>query len=193
MDVQQTVTGLLDALAAGDSRATDELLPLVYDEMRRLADSHLAREAPGQTLQPTALVHEAYLRLVGDGNVRWDSRGHFFASAAQAMRRILVERARRRRAVKRGGGRPAVPIQEDALAVEPETVDMLALDEALDRLSAHNERWGRIVLLRYFAGLSIEETALALGLSPTSVKNAWVAARAWLHREISGVPGEHEG
>jgi RNA polymerase sigma factor (TIGR02999 family) len=190
MDLQQTVTGLLDALAAGDSKATNDLLPLVYDELRRLADIQLAREAPGHTLQPTALVHEAYLRLVGNGNVRWDSRGHFFASAAQSMRRILVERARRRRAIKRGGGRPALPLQDDALVSEPDTVDMLALDEALDRLAAHNERWSRIVLLRYFAGLSIEETALALALSPTSVKNAWVAARAWLHREISGMPPE---
>jgi RNA polymerase sigma factor (TIGR02999 family) len=182
---QSGVTEILGAIAAGDPRAADELLPLVYETLRGLARSHLAHEPPGQTLQPTALVHEAYLRLVGNGDVGWQGRRHFFGAAARAMRQILVDRARRRAALKHGAGRRAAPLREEALVVEPESVDLLALDEALERLGARDERWREIVELRYFAGLSLEETAATLGLSLTTVKEEWSYARAWLHREIS--------
>lgn len=180
------VTRLLSAINGGHTKAADELLPLVYDSLRRMAGAHMSHEPPGHTLQPTALVHEAYLRLVGASDMKWHGRGHFFAAAATAMRRILVERARRKMATKHGGGRKAVPIDEGSLAAEPDAVDMLALDEALDRLALRDERWTQIVMLRYFAGLSIEDTAAAMGLSMTTVKDEWNFARAWLHRELRG-------
>ncbi|MBL9030973.1 MAG: sigma-70 family RNA polymerase sigma factor [Phycisphaerae bacterium] len=178
------VTQLLDAIGAGDAHAADQLLPLVYDSLRALARAELAREAPGQTLQPTALVHEAYLRLVGEGHIEWQNRRHFYGAAARAMRRILVDRARQRQALKHGGGRKREALPEDSLVAEPEAQEMLALDGALDRLTARDERWGEIVMLRYFAGLSIEETATAMGLSITTVKDDWMFARAWLRREV---------
>jgi RNA polymerase sigma factor (TIGR02999 family) len=183
------VTQLLAAVSEGDSRASAKLLPLVYDELRKLAKARMAHEPTGQTLQPTALVHEAYLRLVGDTNVTWDNRGHFFAAAALAMRRILVERARSRNRIKRGGGRARVELTDGALVSEPPDDDLLILDEALERLEKYDKRKADVVMLRYFAGLSIEETAAALGVSPATVKNEWTFARAWLHREI----GKSEG
>jgi RNA polymerase sigma factor (TIGR02999 family) len=192
----ENVTRLAERAALGDDAAADELLPLVYDELRRLARARMAREPGGldaQTLQPTGLVHEAWMRLVGEDAAasRWSGRAHFFGAAANAMRRVLVERARRRRRLKRGGGQQQVPLQEDAAAIAmPDPVDLVALDEALDRLAAVDARKAQIVTLRYFAGLSIEETAAALDLSLTTVKDEWMLARAILHRELSGRPGE---
>ncbi|MBC7772393.1 MAG: sigma-70 family RNA polymerase sigma factor [Pyrinomonadaceae bacterium] len=179
------VTQLLAAVSGGDSHAAAQLLPLVYDELRKLAKSRMSHEASGQTLEPTALVHEAYLRLLGDTNVGWDNRGHFFAAAALAMRRILVERARSRNRIKRGGGKGKVELTDAVLSTEPPSDDLLALDEALDRLEKYDKRKAEVVMLRYFAGLSIEDTAAALNLSPATVKNEWTFARAWLHREVA--------
>ena len=164
------------------SGSSAELLPQVYDELRRLARARLAREPDGLTLQPTALVHEAYLRLAGDGtDRRWDRRGHFFAAAAIAMRRILVERARHYRRIKHGGGQQRVELDFDSPALAPSLPDVLAIDEALTRLEQIDRPKAQIVLLRYFAGLTVEETAAALELSPATVKNEWAFARAWLH------------
>ncbi|MBC7835400.1 MAG: sigma-70 family RNA polymerase sigma factor [Phycisphaerales bacterium] len=188
-DAHHDVTQLLVAASDGDSRAAAELLPLVYEELRKLARANMAKESgggDGHTLQPTALVHEAYLRLVGQPDIKWDGRGHFFGAAARAMRRILVERARSRNRVKRGGGRGRMDLGDDALAVEPPSTDLLVLDEALDRLEKYDKRKAEVVMLRYFAGLSIEETSAALGVSPATVKNEWTFARAWLHRELNG-------
>jgi RNA polymerase sigma factor (TIGR02999 family) len=165
-----------------ESGSSAELLPQVYDELRRLARARLAREADGLTLQPTALVHEAYLRLAGDGiDRRWDKRGHFFAAAAIAMRRILVERARHYRRIKHGGGQQRVELDLDSPALAPALPDVLAIDEALTRLEQIDPPKARVVLLRYFAGLTVEETAAAMELSPATVKNEWAFARAWLH------------
>jgi len=179
------VTRLLKLLGHGDQSATDELLPLVYDELRRLADSRMAREHPGQTLQATALVHEAYLRLVTDKDVGWDDRGHFFAAAAEAMRRILIERARRVGRKKHGGDHRRVSIDKLEISVDAPSDDLLALDEALLRLRAKDARKERVVSLRYFAGLSIDETARALDVSPATVKNDWTLAKAWLYKELA--------
>jgi len=181
---------LLVAVSGGDSHAAAQLLPLVYEELRKLAKARMSHEASGQTLEPTALVHEAYLRLLGDTNVEWDNRGHFFAAAALAMRRILVERARSRNRIKRGGGRGKVELTDAVLATEPPSEDLLVLDEALTRLEAYDKRKAEVVMLRYFAGLSIEDTAAALGVSPATVKNEWTFARAWLHREVAKDDGE---
>jgi RNA polymerase sigma factor (TIGR02999 family) len=174
------VTHLLDAAAAGDRRAA-ELLPLVYDELRKLAAARMAAEPPGHTLQPTALVHEAYLRLVGNDDApRWDGRGHFFAAAAEAMRRILVEAARRRHGPEHGGHllRQDLDPEHPASPGRPER--LLALDEALDRLAAAEPRAAEVVKLRYFAGLTVAEAAAALGISPRTADNDWAYARAWL-------------
>jgi RNA polymerase sigma factor (TIGR02999 family) len=179
------VTRLLQAIDGGDPHAAAELLPLVYDELRRLAAQKLASEPPGQTLQATALVHEAYLRLVGQG---WDGRGHFFAAAAEAMRRILVEQARRKKAGKRGGGRARVSLDDVEPAAPELREDVLALDAALTRLATADPSAARLVELRYFAGLSIPEAAQALGISPRTADRLWAYARAWLHREVSGGP-----
>jgi RNA polymerase sigma factor (TIGR02999 family) len=168
----------------GESTLAEELLPLVYQELRRLATAKLAQESPGQTLQPTALVHEAYIRLV-DADMRWDNRGHFFAAAARSMRQILVNRAIRKQAKKHGGDRCRQEFNEAMFVAEPAPERMLALNEALERLEAIDERKGRIVMLRYFAGLSIEDTASAMGISPATVKREWQFARTWLHREMS--------
>lgn len=179
------VTQLLQRAASGDAHVTDDLLPLVYDELRRLAAAQLAAEQPGVTLQPTALVHEVYLRLVGDGEVRWNSRGHFFGAAARAMRRILVDRARHNQALKRGGAdRQRIPIDDLSLIAEPAPSDMLAIDDALTRLEAYDPAKARLVMLRYFTGLTIDQTAAALDLTPAAVKAEWAYARAWMHREL---------
>jgi len=184
------VTRLLDAAAAGDPKAAGQLLPLVYDELRRLAAQRLAQERPGQTLQATALVHEAYLRLVaapaGDDDVRWNGRGHFFAAAAEAMRRILVESARRRRAIKHGGGQVRMELEDDLLASAEPREDLLALDEALTKLAATNRPAADLVQLRYFAGLTLPEAAEAMDMAPRTAGRLWAYARAWLRREVEG-------
>jgi RNA polymerase sigma factor (TIGR02999 family) len=179
------VTQLLAAISGGDSRASADLLPMVYEELRKLARSYMARENNAQTLQPTALVHEAYLRLLGGQELGWDSRGHFFGAAAMAMRRILVERARARGRIKRGGDRTRVAFTEEALKEEPPATDLLALDEALDKLQHYDARKCEVVMLRYFAGLSVDETAAAMGLSNATVRNEWTFARAWLLRQLA--------
>ncbi len=183
---QGDVTRILAAIGEGEGRASEELLPLVYEELRKLAAQRMAREQPGQTLQPTALVHEAYLRLVGGGPVEWNSRGHFFAAAAEAMRRILVDRARRRGRIRYGGGRKRAPLGLENVAAEEKSQDLLVLDDALHRLEREDERMSRIVMLRFFAGLSVQDTAQALGISPMTVKRDWACARAWLYDEIYG-------
>ena len=179
------VTRILSAIERGDPRAGGELLPLVYGELRRLAKQRLAREKPGQTLQATALVHEAYLRLVGDdASGGWNSRGHFFAAAAEAMRRILVERARRRTRVKRGGGFERAELEPSALAAPEPDQELLALDEALTRLAAEDPQSAEVVKLRYFAGFTIPEAAEALGVSPRQADFLWAFARAWLRQAL---------
>ena len=183
------VTIILDALAQGDLNAAGRLLPLVYDDLRRLAGRRLASEAAGQTLQPTALVHEAYLRLVKDAEDRpWSGRGHFFAAAAEAMRRILVEQARRKKASKRGGGLARRELDPGDVAALEEPEHLLALDEALDRLAAVDPRMAELVKLRFFAGLSVKEVAATLGVSPRTVDANWSYARAWLYEELRERP-----
>ncbi len=171
--------------AAGDRQAAAELLPLIYDDLRQLARARMARLAPGQTLQPTALVHEAYARVIGGGDPGWDGRGHFFAAAAQAMRNILVDQARRKAALKHGGGRRRHELEDFDLAIQPPREDILALDEALQRLEADDPRKGRIVNLRYFAGLTAEETAAALDVSVGTVEREWRYIKAWLHTQLA--------
>jgi RNA polymerase sigma factor (TIGR02999 family) len=185
LDRMTEVTRILEAIAQGDPRAAGELLPLVYDELRRLAAQRLAQEKPGQTLQATALVHEAYLRLVG-GNLEqpWNSRGHFFAAAAEAMRRILVETARRKRRVRHGGGRQRLDLDQLELSADEVSDDLLALDEALEKLAAEEAEAAQVVQLRYFAGLSIEQTAAALGISVRTANRHWAFARAWLFQQL---------
>jgi RNA polymerase sigma factor (TIGR02999 family) len=179
------ITQILNAIDQGDPHAAAQLLPLVYDELRTLAAQKLAREKPGQTLQATALVHEAYLRLVdGEKGKQWDSRGHFFAAAAEAMRRILVENARRKQTHKHGGGRQRRDLDADALAAPEPHVDVLALDAALRRLAEHDPLKARLVELRYFAGLTGDQAAAVLGISASSADRQWVYTRAWLRREL---------
>ena len=187
------VTRILSAIGQGDRRAAEELLPLVYDELRRLAAQKLARESPGQTLQATALVHEAYLRLVGPADAeRWENRGHFFAAAAEAMRRILVENARRKRGAKHGGGRRRVPLAEvHRVAESPD--DLLALDDALGKLAAEDAPAAELVKLRVFAGLSVEEAADALELARATAYRHWTFARAWLRCELADDPNPASG
>ncbi len=187
------VTQLLELAGTGDSRASEELLPLVYDELRRLARSQLKGErdgGAGQTLQATALVHEAYVRLVGDPNMKWENRAYFFGAAARAMRRILVDRARLRGRQKRGGDRAKVELADYAAESPAGGTDLVELDSALARLEADEPRKAEVVMLRYFAGLSIEETASAMGLSIATVKNEWMFARAWLKRELERTAAE---
>ncbi len=181
------VTKLLARIESGDPTAAEKLLPLVYGGLRRLAAEKLARENPGQTLQATALVHEAYLRLVGSADAqRWDSRRHFFAAAAEAMRRILVERARRKKRQKRGGGRLRIDLEQLTLSCDGPSEEVLALDEALTELARKDPAKAEVVKLRYFAGLTLEETADALGLSVATINRHWTYARAWLYRAMSG-------
>jgi RNA polymerase sigma factor (TIGR02999 family) len=182
------VTRLLSALSQGDPHGAEQLLPLVYDELRRLAAQKLAQEGPGQTLQPTALVHEAYLRLV-EGDQSWDSRGHFFAAAAEAMRRILIDNARRKHSRKRGGDLRRVDLDTGALLAETSehaAEDLLALDEALQQFEGEEPVKARLVKLRYFAGLSLADAARALGISLATAKRHWVYARSWLYGKIHG-------
>lgn len=180
------VTQVLKAVSAGDPRAAHELLPLVYSELRKLAVSRMAKTPPGNTLQPTALVHEAYMRLVGSEEPpSWNSRGHFFAAAAMAMRQILVEQARRKSSLKRGGEYQKLDIEADELAIEPPSEDILALDEALKQLEAHDPRKAQIVMLRFFAGLTMEETAAALGISVPTAERDWRFVKAMLHSQLS--------
>ena len=187
------VTLLLTAIERGDTLAAEQLLPLVYDELRRLAASKMSDERPDQTLQATALVHEAFVRLVDVNNAQqWNSRGHFFAAAAEAMRRILVENARRRRQLKRGAGFQKAEAHEIAVVADNIQEDLIALDEALTKLTATDPQAARLIQLRYFVGLSIPDAANALGISPRTADRLWAFARAWLHREISGVQDSDE-
>jgi RNA polymerase sigma factor (TIGR02999 family) len=186
---KEQVTQILQSAGREDPGAANQLLPLVYEELRRLAQKQMANEPPGQTIQATALVHEAYLRLVGAPKLPWQSRAHFFAAAARAMRRILIDRARRRQAVKHGGDRRRVQLEPVEVACEDSAFvgaeQLVALDEALDGLERVDARKARIVMLRYFAGLTIQETAEALNLSGTTVKEEWRFARAWLYSEMA--------
>ncbi len=181
----QEVTHLLKAWSQGDRAALDQLMPLVYSELHRIAHRHLGRERLGHTLQPTALVNEAYLRLIDQKGVQWQNRAHFFAVAARLMRRILVDYARARQCAKRGGGVARVRLEEAAELAEEGAAEVVALDDALSSLAALDERKSRIVELRFFGGLSIEETAEVLKVSPGTVMREWTLAKAWLRREIS--------
>jgi RNA polymerase sigma factor (TIGR02999 family) len=184
------VTGLLHAAAAGDPTVAAELLPLVYDELRKLAAARMAAEDPGHTLQPTALVHEAYVRLVGpDPDQPWDSRGHFFAAAAEAMRRILVDSARHKRADKHGGGHHRVDLIDAELAIDSVGDDLFAVDDALTRLAARDPQFARLVELRFFAGLTVEEAAAGRGIPARTAYRHWAYARAWLRRELDRAAG----
>jgi RNA polymerase sigma factor (TIGR02999 family) len=181
------VTRILSAIEQGDPRAAEQLLPLVYDELRKLAAQKLAQEKPGQTLQATALVHEAYLRLVGAGRDQsWDSRGHFFAAASEAMRRILVDNARRKRSVKHGRGQARIDLDLIDVAAPEGGDDLLALDEALTRFAHADPQAAELVKLRFFAGLTIKQAAEVLGVSPRTANLVWAYAKAWLFRELQG-------
>ncbi|HEX8197155.1 MAG TPA: sigma-70 family RNA polymerase sigma factor [Pyrinomonadaceae bacterium] len=181
------VTQLLIRLTDGNTQVLDDLLPLIYGELRQLANRYLRRERSDHTLQPTALVHEAYLKLVDQKNVRWQNRAHFFGVAANMMRRILVDHARKHTADKRGGDAEVLPLEEEILVVssDEKSMELLALDEALENLAKIDEQKSRIVELRYFGGLSVEETAEVLGVSPITVKRQWRMAKAWLYGQIS--------
>jgi len=178
------VTELLNDWGHGDQEALNKLMPLVYDELRRLASRYLRNERPGHTLQTTALVHEAYLKLVGQTNTSWQNRVQFFAAAAQVMRHVLVDYARSRKASKRGGDYCRLSLDEARISSEEKDADLLALNEALNNLAAIDPQQSRVVELRVFGGLTVEETAEALGISPRTVKREWSMAKAWLHRQI---------
>jgi RNA polymerase sigma factor (TIGR02999 family) len=183
---QRDVTRLLVNWSNGDRQALEALLPLVYDELRLLAGRYLRRERSGHTLQSTALVHEAYLRLIDQRNVQWQNRAHFFAVAAQMIRRILVDHARKTQTEKRGGQAPRLSLDEAMAVAQDRDVDLVALDDALNGLAEIDEQQARIVELRFFGGLSIEETAEVLRISPATVKRDWVMAKSWLYREMTG-------
>jgi len=178
------VTRILNAIEHGDSKAASELLPLVYEELRRLAASKMAHESVGHTLQPTALVHEAWLRLVGANQSGWDNRAHFFGAAAESMRRILVEHARRKQSLKRGAGAERQELDESVLVMTVPPDELLAVHEALDKLAAEDKTAAELVKLRYFVGMTMEEAASALGMPKRTAENLWTYARVWLHREI---------
>lgn len=182
------LTRVLSALDPGDPHAAERILPLVYDELRELAARQIARENPGHTLQATALVHEAYLRVAGGGGPCWHGRRHFFAATAEAMRRILVEQARRKKSLKRGGGSRREPLDDGPLAAPPETAaeDLIALDDALRQLEAEAPDKARLVKLRYFAGASVEDAARLMGISPATAKRYWTYSRAWLYGRLHG-------
>jgi RNA polymerase sigma factor (TIGR02999 family) len=179
------VTQVLNAIEQGDPKAASQLLPLVYEELRKLAACKMANEAPGETLQPTALVHEAWLRLTGGAEHAWDSRAHFFGAAAEAMRRILIDNARRKKALRHGAGKARLDIQEVDIAAPGLDDQLLAVDEALNKLAALDKPKAELVKLRYFAGMTIEEAARVLGISEATAKRWWLYARAWLFAEIS--------
>ena len=184
--MKEDVTRMINAIQDGDPDASEELLPLVYGELRRLATQKMANERAGHTLQPTALVHEAYLRLVNpaDSDQHWDGRGHFFAAAAEAMRRILVESARRKYRKKRGGDRRQTTLDESMLTTGAPPDEILAVDEALERLEEESPKLAQVVKLRYFAGLTVAETAAVMAISTSSVDRQWAGAKAWLFREL---------
>lgn len=185
-EAQKEVTQLLVKLTDGNTQAIEDLLPLIYDELRNLAGKYLRRERVSHTLQPTALVHEAYLRLIDQTQVKWQNRAHFFGVAANIMRRILVDHARRTKAEKRGGDAEKLPIEEEILVVSNEkSVELLALDEALENLAKIDPQKSKIVELRYFGGLSVEETAEVMGVSAITVKRQWRMAKAWLYGQIA--------
>jgi RNA polymerase sigma factor (TIGR02999 family) len=189
-EASSELTGILREVGDGREEAGARLLPLVYDELRKLAQHRLASLAPGRTLQATALVHEVWLKLVGDEDPGWNHRGHFFGAAAQAMREILVDYERRRRSLKRGGDRRRIEISRELSAVDTtEDDDLLALDAALERLEKERPRHHQVVMLRHFAGFTVPETADALGVSPATVDRDWSFARAWLHRELADEGG----
>jgi RNA polymerase sigma factor (TIGR02999 family) len=180
------VTHILHAIENGDAKAADELLPLVYEELRKLAAYKMASESPDQTLQPTALVHEAWLRLTGKENIQWNGRSHFFAAAAEAMRRILIDNARRKHALRHGGGQQRLDILEQDIADNGKDGEqLLAMNEALDKLAARDQQKAELVKLRFFVGLTIEEAADILGISVATAKRYWIYARAWLQAEMS--------
>jgi len=178
------IATLVNEAAAGDQQALSALMPIVYDELRRLATSYLRRERPGQTIQATALVHDVYLRLLKDSQLAWQSRAHFFGIAARSMRQILIERARGRAAAKRGGGQIRVTFEPGLAVAGEQGIDLEALDDALTLLGALDPELARVVEVRFFGGLSVDETAEALGISPATVKLRWAAAKAWLAREL---------
>ena len=182
-------TLVLNAIETGDAKAADQLLPLVYNELRRLAASKMINEAAGQTLQPTALVHEAWLRLVGDQTPKFQNRAHFFAAAAEAMRRILIDRARQKRAARRGGGQQRVELEQVELPFPGDDDQLLAVNEALEQLAAAHPVEAEVVKLRYFVGLTHDEVAEALGISVRTAKYYWAHARAWLFHEITAAAG----
>ena len=181
------VTRVLHAIESGDRKAANELLPLVYEELRKLATHKMANEALGNTLQPTALVHEAWLRLVGSNDQTWQNRAHFFGAAAEAMRRILIESARRKRALRHGGGQERLDIKEIEIAATTTGEELLAVNEALEKFAAFDEPKAELVKLRYFAGLTIEEAAEVLGISRATAKRWWSYARAWLYQKVSAL------
>ncbi len=184
----QEITQLLANWSQGDKAALDQLVPLVYPELRRLAKRHMGREGPEHTLQTSALINEAYLKLVNQQNVEWQNRAHFFAVAAQVMRHILVDHARTRNYAKRGGGAPKVPLDEAAALTEQRASELIALDDALRDLAALDERRSQIIELRFFGGLSLEETAEVMNISPSTVQREWRAAKAWLHHTMTNQP-----
>jgi RNA polymerase sigma factor (TIGR02999 family) len=181
----QEITQLLMKWSQGDKSALDQLVPLVYPELRRLAKRHMNRENPGHTLQTSALINEAYLKLVDQQNVEWQNRAHFFAVAAQLMRHILVDHARTRNYAKRGGGAPKVPLDEAAALTEQRAAELIALDDALRDLATLDERRSQIIELRFFGGLSLDETAEVINISPSTVQREWRAAKAWLHHTMT--------
>jgi RNA polymerase sigma factor (TIGR02999 family) len=182
----ENITELLASYGRGDKESLDQLMPIVYDELRRQAARYLRREQAGHTLQTTALIHEAYVRLVDQRNMQWQNRAHFFGIAAQMMRRILVDHARSKKRAKRGGSDIRVSLGDAEVAAKDQELDVVALDEALDRLARIDEQQSRVVELRFFSGLSVEETAEVMGISKSTVKRDWSMAKAWLHRELSG-------
>jgi len=188
----QNITELLVGYGRGDKEALDQLMPLVYEELRRQAARYLRREQAGHTLQTTALIHEAYVRLVDQRNVQWQNRAHFFGIAGQMMRRILVDHARAKKRVKRGGSDLRVSLGEATVAVQDQGLDIVALDEALERLAQLDEQQSRVVELRFFSGLTVEETAAVMGISKATVKRDWSMAKAWLHRELAGNVDKNE-
>jgi RNA polymerase sigma factor (TIGR02999 family) len=185
----QEITQLLINWTQGDKAALDQLVSLVYPELRRLAKRHMAREDPAHTLQTSALINEAYLKLVDQQNVQWQNRAHFFAVAAQVMRHILVDHARTRNYAKRGGGAPKLPLDEAAVLIEQRATQLIALDDALRDLSALDARKSQIIELRFFGGLSLEETAEVMKISPSTIQREWRAAKAWLHHTMSKADG----